>query len=264
MHKWMLPHAALMTGLVLIPSAAHSQGGVSGFIALGAGITPEYEGANEYEPIPFIVGSVEYRGYSASIRGPRVDFDLVPRDDFAAGPILNFRGARDDDVEDDQVSLLDEIDGAFEVGGFVSWTPPLGLADDDRAELTAEILQDVSDAHGGLIAAVSTGYSFQATDRLRLSADASVSFATDDYTDTYFSVDAAAAARSGLRQFDAGGGARDAGIGLGATYSLSDSWGLTGRAGYARLLGDAADSPITEDAGSADQFFAGLGVVYRF
>ena len=264
MYKWMLPQVVLMAGLLLIPSAARSQEGVSGFIALGAGVAPEYEGANEYEPIPFAVGSIEYRGYSATIRGPRVDFDLVPNSDFAAGPILNFRGGRDDDVEDDRVSLLDEIDGAFEIGGFVAWTPSLGLAEGDRAELTAEILQDVSDAHGGLIAAFSTGYSFQATDRLRLSADVSVSVATDDYADTYFSVDAAAASRSGLQPFNAGGGARDAGIGLGATYSLSDSWGLTGRAGYSRLLGDAADSPITDDAGAANQFFTGLGVVYRF
>ena len=43
------------------------------------------------------------------------------------------------------------------------------------------------------------------------------------------------------------------GVELGARYSFSERWGVEGKAGYERLINDAADSPITE-AGSANQF----------
>ena len=51
---------------------------------------------------------------------------------------------------------------------------------------------------------------------------------------------------------------------VGVDYALSDNWAITGQVGYARLLGDAADSPIVDDEGSANAFSAGIFVGYRF
>ena len=48
-----------------------------------------------------------------------------------------------------------------------------------------------------------------------------------------------------------------------ARYALTPHWSVVGKAGYERLIGDAADSPITE-AGSENQFTAALGLTYRF
>ena len=75
---------------------------------------------------------------------------------------------------------------------------------------------------------------------------------------------AAQSARSGMRQYQAEGGFKDAGISLDLNYNLTDNWGLTGQVGYKRLLGDAADSPLVEDRGSANQFTTGLLVSYEF
>jgi len=44
-------------------------------------------------------------------------------------------------------------------------------------------------------------------------------------------------------------------------YGLSPNWGIFVMSGYDRLLGDAADSPLTEDR---DQFRTGLGLAYTF
>src|SRR3546814_14450786 len=41
--------------------------------------------------------------------------------------------------------------------------------------------------------------------------------------------------------------------------SLTDHWGLTGLVGYKRLLGDAADSPLVEAPGSANQLTGEIG-----
>ena len=54
------------------------------------------------------------------------------------------------------------------------------------------------------------------------------------------------------------------GLEFGAEYAWSDRITLYGDAGYRRLVGDAADSPIVKRAGSENQFTAGLGLTYRF
>ena len=72
------------------------------------------------------------------------------------------------------------------------------------------------------------------------------------------------AGRSGLSQFSADGGLRDIRVPLMAIFSFSESWHLAGGVIYSRLLGDAADSPVTSDRGSKNQFFVGAGVAYAW
>ncbi len=80
----------------------------------------------------------------------------------------------------------------------------------------------------------------------------------------YFTINSSDAARSGLNRFDADDGFKDIGLNIGLTYRITDSWSATGLANYTRLLGDAEDSPVTDDEGSANQFFAGLRIDYSF
>ena len=49
-----------------------------------------------------------------------------------------------------------------------------------------------------------------------------------------------------------------------AIFSFSENWHLGGGVIYSRLLGDAADSPVTDKRGSRDQFFAGIGIAYAW
>ena len=57
---------------------------------------------------------------------------------------------------------------------------------------------------------------------------------------------------------------RDAGVTAIVDVAVSQSWSVTGVAGYSRLLGDYADSPIVSERGSEDQFFFGLALGRRF
>ena len=82
--------------------------------------------------------------------------------------------------------------------------------------------------------------------------------------DEYFSVTAAGAAQSGLRQFNAGDGIKNFGASSSLNYRFSESWGASLLFSYSRLTDDAEDSPITDDEGSADQFFGGLIGTYTF
>jgi outer membrane protein len=48
------------------------------------------------------------------------------------------------------------------------------------------------------------------------------------------------------------------------SYRFLERWSVNGVATYARLLGDAGDSPIVDDVGDANQFFGAFLNNYRF
>jgi outer membrane scaffolding protein for murein synthesis (MipA/OmpV family) len=70
--------------------------------------------------------------------------------------------------------------------------------------------------------------------------------------------------KTGLSRFDAGSGFRDINIPVSLVFHYSMNWHLAVCAKYFRLLGDASDSPITDDRGLANRVFAGLGVAYSW
>ncbi len=88
--------------------------------------------------------------------------------------------------------------------------------------------------------------------------------ATDDYMKSYFGVNAAQSARSGLRTFKADGGVKDVGLSLSTRFPLSGKWSGLAIFRYWHLLGDAADSPIVKDQGDENQLLFAVGSVYRF
>src|SRR3546814_3703028 len=127
------------------------------------------------------------------------------------------------------------------------------------------MFRDVGDAEdGGMTAQLKGGYAYPISQRLRLRTEVSTTWADDNYTEAFFGITALQAQRSGLRQYQSEGGFKDAGLSLALDYSLTDHWGLTGLVGYKRLLGDAADSPLVEDQGSANQLTGGLLLSYKF
>lgn len=48
------------------------------------------------------------------------------------------------------------------------------------------------------------------------------------------------------------------------SYAISPAWTVTIYDSYARLVDDAADSPIVDDIGSEDQNVVGLSLEYAF
>ena len=260
--------AALLASAPVLSLAAQETGpdrgdGLDGFVAIGIGAAPDYEGSDEYEIIPIPIARVDYRGIGIEIEGLGGRVDVSPYENFGFGPAINYRMGRDD-VEDDQVDALEDVDDAVEVGGFVRFGQPVGLATADEAVVRLDVLADVADGHSGIIATVGAAYTFRPLDDLGLTAGTSASWVSDDYADSYFSVSQQGAAASGLAPFEADGGFKDIGLNLVATYALTDRWGLIANGSTSVLLGDAADSPIVDDAGSSVQFFGGLSLSYSF
>lgn len=230
-------------------------------IGAGAGFRPDYEGSDDYEvtPVPHVM--VSYRDL-VFLRGPMLGANVLnvrgaqDGDRLRVGPLVRYQMGRDEDAND-ALKGLGDIDGGVEVGAFVSYsTGPWS------AGVTA--FQDVSGSHDGLSMEFSGGYKHAFAPNLTLRTKLSTTWADDDYTAAYFGVSSSQSQRSGLRAYQAEGGIKDVGVGADLDYSFNQSWGITGSLGYKRLVGDAADSPLVKDEGTANQFSTGLVLKFRY
>jgi outer membrane protein len=249
--------AAVCIGLTMASaSAVADDAGFALTLSAGAGLGPDYLGSNDYA-VGF-GGSLRasYGRYfiEASLESAKANISGV--EGLELGPVVRERGGRSD-VEDGVVDRLRDIDKTIEVGGFVR--VDLGAVD-----VGLEVTHDVGGEHNGFIAELGARLPLPVSETITLTPSIGTAWISDDFADTYFSIDADNAARSGLDRFDADGGLGAISAGLAARFQLSDRIALNLLGRYARLLDDAASSPVTDDRGSADQAFLRSTISYRF
>ncbi len=240
--------AFLAAAALTLPAAAQAQDGPRLTFTLGAGASavPDYFGSDEVEAGPSFSADVGF------LRFGRVALGDEDPTDIETG--LGFRGsfryvpAREGEPFEGPDRLGDEVDRAFELGGGVSygqgWYEAFAVA---RLGVGG---------HDALVGEVGMDLIARPTDRLQLTAGPRIFLGTDDYADTYFSTSEAAAPA-----FEAEGGILSSGLEVGASYDLTDRWGLQATARYDRLQNDAADSPISEED---DQVSATIEVTRTF
>ena len=263
---------AIAFGLSASPTVAQTGSGlvidvpgVRNYVSLGVGAVPDYIGSDDYTVGIAPAGMIKF-GESelyAKLIASELSVNLLNSKNWSVGPMLNYRFARDD-VDDAVVGLMRDIDSTVEAGVFAGWTW-IGEKDPrNRFAASVSFLNDVGGEHDGYLVAASARY-FQPVSRpLTLSVGATATYGSSDYMQTYFGVDANNASRSGLSQFSAGGGVRDIKFPIMAIFSLSPKWHVAGCVIFGKLLGDASDSPVTNDRGSDTQIYAGIGVAYAW
>ncbi|AMK20294.1 MULTISPECIES: MipA/OmpV family protein [Sphingobium] len=238
--------------------------GPTGFIALGPGATPAYDGAKSYQLIPFGIADLRWKGMEFELRGLRARLDLLGDSPVQFGPAINLRFKRNSSSDGDgRVKLLDDVGQAVELGGFVGYR--FGGDEKGQGEVAVDltVLKDVNDGHDGLVATAQLSYAAYRGGRVFVNVDAQANYGDGKYMRSYFGVTAEESLRSGLAAYRPGGGLRDVGAGATLGYRLSRRWGLIARAGANRYLGDAGDSPIVEE-GSKVQAIAGLALSFSF
>lgn len=225
-----------------------------------AGFAPEYEGSDEYAFGGFPLIAPRLSGSSGAsrldFRGlDDIRFALLRYQGFEVGPLAGYRFERDDS-DADLINGIGDVDGGLVVGGYAGYR--VGVA-----FLNVGYSQKATGDDTGFEIALAVDGEHQASDRLTLTASVEAVYADDDYMDAYFSITPAQNASSvaGLAIYDADAGIKSIGIDLGARYQLTDRWSVRGNAGYARLVGDAADSPVVADE---NQYSGGLGLTYAF
>ena len=240
---------------------APSDGSPHGTVAVGVGVVPEYDGADDVRVMPFAMGEVRLGGVNVQLLGQGLRVDLAADPRLAIGPVIGARLPRND--AEGAVGLLPEIGTAIEAGGFVGYRFGGNRYGQGSLQLDLSVVHDISNTHDGLLATVGASYAAVRTPDYFVSVNAQTTWADADYTRTYFGIDDAAAVASGLPAYRPGSGFKNVGAGLTAGYWFSKRFGILARAGASYLVGDAADSPVTEE-GSRWQPAGGLALSYRF
>lgn len=203
----------------------------------GAIYQPKFEGSSEYEitPVPFFSAQF-YDRITIDVTGVAVK--AYQQGPFQFDLKLGYDTGRDDG-DADRLRGLGDIDFAATVGGKATYS--LG---------PAELFLSVDQALGGsdgLLATAGISAQRPLSERVLVGAQASVTYADENYMQAFFGVDAGQSARSGLAEFDAEAGIKSAEVSLSATYLISDKWFLRAEESVSFLMGDAADSPIVEE-----------------
>lgn len=217
----------------------------------------------------------------------------------SVGALGGYRFGREED-DADLLRGLGDVDGGVVLGGFlgydflVSENATFGADVAISTQVTGDAFDDDALAFAGLAVPVrrrvedNYGYGYtidfgvsgdvDISPRLNLATRVGAEYASEEYMRTYFGVNAAQSAATALAVngatpvpvFGVGanpnfadaidGQVKSVYVNANVTYDLTDSFQVRAGAGYARLLGDAADSPISE---SDNQFTGSLGVAYR-
>lgn len=249
---------ALLSGPAMAQEAADHGGGLFGWSVAGAvrmRVQPDYLGSNDYRLAP--AGSLAlFHDTGTLVFGAPDDspsLDVFSQGPFSAGVVANWRGSRDAKRD---LRGFDKVDWAIEPGVFMSWWAT------DALRLHGEVRKGVNGNtawQADLSAdAVYTGGPWT------LSLGPRAHWADSDFTRTYFAVTPQDAARSpfAIAPYAADGGFSSVGVLGSAEYRWAPRCSLQAEAGYQRLMGTAARSPIVAAFGSRDQFEAALGVRY--
>lgn len=223
-------------------------------------IRPVYEGSNKFRVtgIPVVYprfgngepSRLEFRGVDD------IRYKAIRNAGFQVGPLVGYRfGRKQSDAA--ELGGLGNVGSGVVVGGFAKYGFGGGFAD---IALSKQV-SGLSDS--GFTARFGVGYEAQITQKLTGRIYASGTFASNDYMDRYFSVSAAqsAASVSNYRMFDAGAGVKNVDLTTSLNFQATDRVSLRASAGYSRIVGDTAKSPISI---SDNQFSGGLGLIFTF
>lgn len=242
-------------------------------LGIGVGYGPSYDGSDDYVafPAPIIQGRVAGIGIQPRPAGLALDFipDATGRTGFALGPVARVRTNRARQIKDPVVRAAGKLDTAVEVGGNAGVSLPGVLNPYDSLSFAADVLWDVAGAHGGMTVTPSVTYFTPLSRGMAASLSLSAEHGDDDFADYYYSVTPAQSLASGLPVYAADGGWNKAGATLLTAFDFDGdltNGGLSAVVigGYSRMLGDAKRTPYTSIRGSADQWFAAVGVGYTF
>ncbi|MDR3488567.1 MAG: MipA/OmpV family protein [Bradyrhizobium sp.] len=244
------------------PSGA-SASGWNYTVGAGALAMPNYEGSKHYviNPLPMLTASWRDTVSISAVEGLKVTMrPLSDQGFFVSGGVGYWLGRKEgvDKHHGDTLRGLGNISG----GG----VGKLGVGYRYNAlSFGLDVARDINDREGTTVTPYG-GYKIYQSRSFSLSGKLSTTWADDNYMQNIFGI-TPAQARNSLKHyapFTAEAGLKDIKFGLTANYSITPSVSLVAMTDVARLLGDAADSPIVKTQGSANQFSGGVGVTYRF
>ena len=234
-------------------------------------LSPAWQGSTDYALSIFPDIRLNYKDDLFFSVPDGLGWNAVNRNNWKIGPLAKLRFGRNEDNGgspfliaggSDALQGMGDVDLALEFGGFVQ----KGFVN-NQLRARAEVRQGTG-GHEGVVADTNLSWNGMKRDRsLLYSAGVRATWASSDYTNAYFGVNALQSAATGLAPFRTGSGLVSAGV----NASLTKPLGRFGRDGAVTLftsydrLGDVVtDSTLIRERGERNQFTLGLAYGYRF
>lgn len=240
-------------------SAAHAQDSrdIRVRVGLGAQLLPQFIGSDHSDVAPLFHINIAHGTNEFSFGAPddSPSFAIVStKNGFSFGPAGNIQARRENS---DVGAPVGSVPRTFEAGVFAQYLVR------DSFRVRAELRKGLN-GHDGLVGYVGADKIWRDGDRYVFSIGPRVLFSDARYQRAYFGVTPEASLATGLPIYRPGGAVHAVAVASGASYAFDNHWGLFGYARYARLVGDAAKSPIVREFGSRNQFSGGIGLNYTF
>lgn len=262
---WLVPTSAALAlaGATNVSAAEEEPKKGPWDITLGAGVAnlPEYIGSDENETRGLPVVSVRYKrfflgGAPGSGSPAGIGAHLYEGKSFRLGAVVSVDATKPREESDDEsLRGLGDIDSAVRAGLFSSYRVANWLT------LRASALTDVSDKQQGTTANVDIEFTYRPTPRLTLSGGPGLTWADEEYMQTFFGITEEQAGRSGLAVYMPEAAVSVVRLSVGAQYQFWDGWFAGARITAAQLQDDATASSIVKDK---NQNLYALYVGYRF
>ncbi|MDP2122611.1 MAG: MipA/OmpV family protein [Hoeflea sp.] len=245
--------AAFMVSGVVQASAqdqdsAPAQPGIVFELGLGGKVTPSYFGSSNLilSPVPLFRMKRLTLPNGFTLGGGREEgFSLSPAID-----VISKRSTKDSP----ELAGLRTIDTAVELGVAAKYQT-------GHFRIMGEVRRGFG-GHDGFRGELGADLIVRSGDQWTFHGGPRLNFADSTFTNTYFGVSAAEASAR-FPATTAGGGMMSAGLEAGVRYQMDEHWAIEAGAGWSRLTGDAAKSPITAQ-GSKNQYNLSFGVLRRF
>ncbi len=228
-------HAQSFDAVRLQRTAPGQDLGVIGLVALSG---PAYAGADERRTTVLPVLDYQWaNGWFAGVsNGVGINWSSSPQWQYGLRITADL-GRKERRA--DALRGMGDIDVKLEGGAFFN----LMLAGGWQA--TTSLRYGSGTGGRGLVADVGVGYGSALAPSWRLGLGAGVSLANAEHMQSYFGVSALQASRSAYALYTPRSGLRDARASASLSYALDPRSAVTAVAAATRLLGDAADSPLT-------------------
>lgn len=210
-------------------------------LGIGVATQPDYDGASHYEIVPAPSFDVRYYNLAFLSVGEGLGINVFHGKTYRVGAAITYNLGRklNNDV---RLTTQRRVSPTAEFKLFGEYVIfPVVMRLDVRQALNGGYQGFVGDLGAYMPVAGSRKYKYF------VFAGPSVTFGSGQYMSHFFGVNAEQARESGLPEFNAKGGIKSVSFGVNASWFFQGSWFVNGAGAINRLLGDAAQSPFTQE-----------------
>ena len=259
--RFHLPLVPLFATLCAVGAAgqASAQAAPEGtLVGIGIGYVPEYTGADDSHLVgaPILEHSFGNGFFASTRRGLGYQ---TTAGGFGLSAALGYGGKRDEHKRNfgagsDDLRGMGKVDG----GALALLTATYQVG---TIGLSLSTAQALSRRDNGSTYTIGASTPFYTSASNQLSFSTSAVYGDNKHAQTYYGVTATQSARSGYRSYRAERGFETVNVGVNWNHVLDARWSVNSAVGLTRLVGDAADSPLTKRK-TTPMLMTGL--VYKF